>query len=113
MPRTGNSSTLKQSYRRTFITANHMEREQQQGIIKRHIPWWLYLSIAILSYSLLKYVLPMLASDQASREKFIESGSQAAPILAIIFLLLAANALYKNVPKDKGDTQDEQKEDTP
>lgn len=91
-----------------------MEKEKQQGIIKKHIPWWLYLFVAILSYSVFKYLIPALASDQAAKERFAEAGNLAAPIIAILFLLLAANALYKNVPKDTPGNPDEKAdEDAP
>jgi putative exporter of polyketide antibiotics len=88
-----------------------MKPEKQQSTITRHIPWWLHLLVAILSYSLLKYILPALASDQAGREIFAEIGGQAAPIIAIIFLLLAANGLYKDAPENKKEKEGEQKEE--
>lgn len=91
-----------------------MDKEKQQGLIKRHIPWWLYLFFAILSYSLFKFVIPTLASNQAGRERLTDAGSLAAPIVAIVFLLMAANALYKNTPESKEDNENEHTEnDTP
>lgn len=90
-----------------------MESDKQHSKIAKHIPWWLYLLIAILSYTLFKFVIPTLASDQAGRERLAEAGGLAAPIVAIVFLLLAANALYKNVPSSKEESENEQTEDTP
>ena len=89
-----------------------MVQEKQHGKSKRHFPWWLHLLIAILSYSTLKYFLPALASSQVDREQLTELGGQFAPIIAIIFLLLAANGLYRDVPRstsapDNPDGQDE------
>ena len=90
-----------------------MEKEKQQESAKKHIPWWLHLAVAILAYSFFKYVLPALPADQAVRENFAVLGNQLAPIIAIVFLLLSANALYKNVPKEKLEERDKQKDDEP
>lgn len=90
-----------------------MKPQKRQDNTKRYLPWWFHLLVAILSYSFLKFFLVHLASDQAGREELAKAGSQAAPIIAIIFLLLAANALYKNVPKDEPDETDEETEDGP
>jgi succinate dehydrogenase hydrophobic anchor subunit len=91
-----------------------MESEKQQDTIKKSIPWWLYLLSAILCYTLFKFALPILASDPAIGERFAEMGKLAAPITAIFFLLLAANALYKDVPEDKPeDPEGTQEDETP
>lgn len=87
-----------------------MESKQQKETSKKYIPWWLYLFIAIVSYTAIKFFLPTLASNPADREQFAELGSQVAPIIAIIFLLLAANALYRNVPKSNSDKPEKQTE---
>jgi hypothetical protein len=102
---------LTQSLKDFFNPAHHMKPEKQQSTLTKYLPWWLHLLVAILSYSLLKYILPALASDQAGRERFAEVGGQVAPIIAIIFLLLAANALYKDAPEKKKEMEDEQADD--
>lgn len=79
---------------------------------KKSIPWWLYLLLAILSYSLLKYFLPAMAADDLAREEFMAAGKVAAPIIAIVFLLLSANALYRNAePKQPPDEEEPSKEE--
>lgn len=60
---------------------------------RRHL-WWLYLLCAIISYMLVKYLPPLLFSEYP--EAYQELGGYIAPILAVIFLVLAANSLYEN-----------------
>lgn len=68
---------------------------------RKHIPWWVYLFLAIFFYTGCKYILPGLASDPTSQAQLSETGNLAAPIIAIVFLLLAANGLFKDVPPPK------------
>lgn len=54
-------------------------------------PWWLSICLAILSYSGLKYGLPLLAGEEILPEDFLKL---LAPLVAMGFLLLAAKQLY-------------------
>lgn len=77
------------------------------------IPWWLYLLFAIISYCSLYYLLPSLAIAGTPIGKLLQMAPQAAPIVAVAFLLLAANALYKddpikNVDKEEGDHSEDE-----
>ncbi len=65
---------------------------------KKHIPWWVYLILAIIFYVSSKYIIPALATSETSQAQLTEAGNLAAPIIAIVFLLLAANGLFKDVP---------------
>lgn len=62
------------------------------------IPWWVYLLLAIVFYIGCKYIVPSFAADAAGKAQLSEAGDLAAPIIAIVFLLLAANGLFKDVP---------------
>ncbi len=73
------------------------------------IPWWLYLLLAIASYCTLTYFLPSLKTAESTIDKLLDIAPKAAPIISIAFLLLAANALYRDDPP--GETSNE--EDTP
>lgn len=61
-----------------------------------HVPWWLHILIAILCYWLLKYFLPSLVQGQSAAGRLLLLAPQLAPIVAIVFLLLAAFALYRS-----------------
>ena len=87
-----------------------MQTEKQHENAKKHIPWWLHLALAILSYVALKYGLQELGANQTEREKLAQIGSQAAPIITIGFLFLAANALYRNVPERNLEGQEKEEE---
>ena len=65
---------------------------------RKHIPWWFYLILAIFFYVGCKYIIPALATNETSQAQLTEAGNLAAPIIAIVFLLLAANGLFKDVP---------------
>lgn len=84
-----------------------MKEEQGQRSAKRGLPWWAHLFIAIILYCLLQYGPSLFYSAGEGKEAIIVLGKQAAPICAIIFLLLAAGSLYRNDDK-QADRQDEQ-----
>lgn len=62
------------------------------------ISWWLYLILAILSYYIFSYILPTFSTTGSNLDKLFEMAPEAAPIISIVFLLLAANGLYKDAP---------------
>ncbi len=75
--------------------------ESQTSIEKKQpwlVPWWLYLLIAICSYVSLTYLLPALTPSDTSMAKLFLLAPKAAPIVTIVFLLLTANALYRDDP---------------
>jgi len=74
-------------------------------IRKKVIPWWGYLLLALLSYSLLRFGPAALFGDPAG--PFRALAGKAAPIVAIGFLLLAANGLYANDPPQKKSRNDD------
>lgn len=63
---------------------------------KKNIPWWIYLILAIVSYLSCKYLVQVIDVEDRSLQLFLNQAPKAAPILAIVFLLLAANGLYAN-----------------
>jgi hypothetical protein len=68
----------------------------------RHIPWWVSIIFAIITYCTLKYILPELAPGSQKLNNFFQLGPVAAPVLTIPFLLLAAKQLYDtDLPKEK------------
>lgn len=78
----------------------------------RGLPWWLHLIFAIASYSLLKYGVAEINAAGPGRPALALLAEQAAPIVAVIFLLLSANALYrKDTPKDDEKPDDDLSED--
>ena len=78
--------------------------------IPRHIPWWVHLLLAIAAYVLLKYVLPQIDGLSPNLKGIAE---QLAPIITIVFLVLAGNGLYRfSTPETKG-KDDEPTDDTP
>ena len=88
-----------------------MKKEDERGGSVKQIPWWAYLTLAILAYPVLYYIIPLLAQKGSLPLLLTPMARQAAPIIAIIFLLLAANALYKNEPPTTSTTSENQKED--
>lgn len=88
-----------------------MKKEDERGSSAQQIPWWAYLTFAILAYPMLYYIIPFLAQKGSLPLPLIPMARQAAPIIAIIFLLLAANALYKNEPPTTFTTSENRKED--
>ncbi len=73
----------------------------------RFLPWWLHLILAILSYCLLKYGVDQFDTSGSQSTPLSLMAEQAAPIVAIGFLLLAANALYKKDPPKSGEKRDD------
>gem|GEM_PF-5281386 len=69
--------------------------------------------MAILCYCFFKYLLPEMVDDSQMRQKIGETGDLAAPISAIAFLFLAANALFHDAPADEESqrNEEEQKEE--
>jgi predicted membrane metal-binding protein len=88
-----------------------MKTEDERCDTTRQIPWWVYLTFAILAYPMLYYIIPLLGQKGNLPLLLIPMARQAAPIITIIFLLLAANALYKNEPPTTSTTPENQKED--
>lgn len=70
--------------------------------------------MAILCYCFFKYLLPEMVDDAHMRQRLGEAGDLAAPITAIAFLFLAANALFRDVPTDEESrtNEEEQKEES-
>ena len=75
-----------------------MNQEISKKSLLQKIPWWLHLFFAILSYCTLSYLLPSLGAPEDVAGKLLRMAPQAAPIVTVAFLLLAANALYKDDP---------------
>jgi hypothetical protein len=75
-----------------------MNQEKSKKPLLQKIPWWFHLLFAIFSYCTLGYLLPSLGAPENVVGKLFRMAPQAAPIVAVAFLLLAANALYKDDP---------------
>ena len=71
------------------------------------IPWWLSVLTAIVSYCLLKYLLPQLQFPNGTLGDLAAFAPELAPPAAILFLLLAAIRLYDS---DKSDATDEEED---
>ncbi len=76
--------------------------------IPRHIPWWVYLLMAIAAYVLLKYMLPQIDGLSPQLQGLAE---QLAPIITIIFLVLAGNGLYRFSTPETNDKNDKPTDD--
>ena len=76
--------------------------------IPRHIPWWVHLLIAIAAYVLLKYMLPQIDGLSPQLQGLAE---QLAPIITIIFLVLAGNGLYRFSTPETNDKNDKPTDD--
>jgi len=74
------------------------------------IPWWLSVLFAILSYSLLKYLVPQLQFAGGTIRNMAVFAPRLAPVTAILFLLLAAIRLYDS---DNGSESDDQEDKEP
>ena len=71
------------------------------------IPWWLSVLLAILSYSLLKYLAPLLQSSGGTIKDIALFAPRLAPLAAIFFLLLAAIRLYDSDDSNRPDDQED------
>lgn len=69
-------------------------------------PWWFSVLLSILSYTGLKYGLPLIAGEEVLPEEFLK---MLAPLTAMGFLLLAAKQLY-DIPSIEGEYPSETKE---
>lgn len=78
-------------------------------IHSRRLPWWIYIIIAALLYVGLNYCAPALQTKTPWISSFLQVAAKLAPIGAIIFLLLGAQALYNNPEKklDPHETKDD------
>jgi len=70
------------------------------------VPWWLSVLLAILSYSLLKYLVPQLQFPGGTIKNMALFAPRLAPLAAIFFLLLAAIRLYDSDDNDRPDDQE-------
>jgi hypothetical protein len=83
-----------------------------QPLKRQHIrkpPWWAHVLIAAILYIGLTYFVPTLHSEDPRIATFLDILPNLAPIGAIGFLLLAAKALYDDVPGKETPPQDEEK----
>ncbi|MBW1636990.1 MAG: hypothetical protein JRJ68_12030 [Deltaproteobacteria bacterium] len=71
------------------------------------IPWWLSVLAAIVSYCLLKYLVPQLQFSNSTIEDLAIIAPRFAPPAAILFLLLAAIRLYDS---DQSDTTNDEED---
>lgn len=70
--------------------------------------------LAIVSYCLLKYVVPGLHLNNPAFQKLIQAAPTFAPPASILFLLLAAKRLYDTDREDQqADQVDDKDIDTP
>lgn len=73
------------------------------------MPWWASVLMAVICYTLLKYFIPTLQSENRTIQRLIEAAPTFAPLMAIPFLLLAAKQLYDVDPADQHDVTTEEK----
>lgn len=64
-------------------------------------PWWASVLMAVACYTLLKYFIPTLQSENHTFQALIQAAPTFAPLAAIPFLLLAAKQLYDVAPIEK------------
>ncbi len=91
--------------------AVNMKKKDERIGRQKQMPWWAYLLAAILAYPLLYYIVPLLGQTGGLPFLLTSMARQAAPIVTIIFLLLAANALYKDERPAASTTSKNQKDD--
>ncbi len=84
------------------------ELDQQRSL---QVPWWGHILLAVLIYTGCKYILPNSLSQVSSLQDLANITPIFAPIGAIVFLLLAANALYRSDQK-KEEPEDSSSEKT-
>ncbi|MFW2366558.1 MAG: hypothetical protein ACN4GW_09085 [Desulforhopalus sp.] len=78
------------------------------------IPWWGSVLMAVACYTLLKYFIPTLQTENHTLQPLIEAAPTFAPLTAIPFLLLAAKQLYDVAPTEgKDGTEEERGEGKP
>ena len=69
------------------------------------IPWWFHVLLAIVCYNGLKYGLPALSKTVVAVQPFLELLPTAAPLSAIVFLLIAAKELYEPGQQNQQDSE--------
>lgn len=86
-----------------------MEEDNKPLPKKGGFPWWGHICLAIASYMGIKHGVPAFFSGAEGQAFFIGAAPQLAPIIAIVFLLLAGVALYRDDVADE--EQDESVQD--
>ncbi len=82
------------------------------GSRRNHFPWWVSVMFAIGSYCSLKFVIPGLHPTNPALQKLAQAAPTFAPIITILFLLLAAKQLYDiDAAEDAGDNEDAPEEE--
>ncbi len=71
------------------------------------IPWWVSVSLAIISYYSLKYLAPQLQFTSKILQNLAAAAPGLAPIAAVVFLLLAAFRLYDTNDDELTEESDE------
>lgn len=74
----------------------------------RTFPWYGHIILAIFFYYVCRYGISFLFGSQSQAEAMGKAGETLAPIIAIVFLLLGANGLYKGVESKPAEESDEQ-----
>ncbi len=82
-----------------------MEEDNTTLPKKSGLPWWVHICLAIASYMGIKHGVPAFFSGVEGLDVFVGVAPQLAPIIAIVFLLLAGVALYRD------DVADEEQEE--
>lgn len=72
------------------------------------VPWWIYVLLAALVYSLMKYAAPLIQSESAVLMSFARGAPTFAPLVSMVFLLLAPIVLYEGTERQEwvGEQQD-------
>lgn len=86
------------------------DKDSMKNSAPRPFPWWLSLLIAIGSYCTLKYILPTIQTTHPVLQHLTKAAPILAPIIAILFLLLAAKQLYDSDLPTSPDTDQEMSE---
>ena len=76
---------------------------------KSGLPWWVHICLAIASYMGIKHGVPAFYARAEEQAVLVGVAPQLAPIIAIVFLLLAGVALYRDDVADE--EQDEPVQD--
>ena len=64
------------------------------------IGWWVWILLAVGSYAMMRYFLPDFLFSKSYKE-FGAVIKDMAPLVTMVFLLLGAFALYKDVPAEE------------
>jgi hypothetical protein len=77
-----------------MIMKNRKSADSPSSGYPYRIPWWGNVLLAVGGYCSLKFVIPELHFTHPTLQSLAQAAPTFAPLVAILFLLLAAKQLY-------------------